>query len=422
VHVVILGNGIAGVTAARHLRKRDAAARITLVSGESDHHWSRPALMYIYLGHMKYRDTKPYEDDFWPRNRIELVRGWVTRLDVEGRRLEFADGRTLGWDKLVLATGSVPNRFGWPGQELRRVQGLYSLQDLVALEQVSPQVRRAVIVGGGLIGVELAEMLHSRGIHVTILVRERGYSNTVLPAEESAMVGRVLRRAGIDLRLSTELVEIHDDGSGAVGAVTTSAGDRLPCELVGLTAGVRPRIELAAAAGLQVGRGVRVDAQLRTSAPEVYAAGDCAEIVLPGGGSLVQQVWYTGRAQGEVVAANLCGEGLAYRPGTWFNSAKFFDLEYQVYGSVPVMPDAQHEHLYWEGPDGLRSLRVVGRGGVVVGMQAMGLRLRHRVCERWIAERLPTAEALARLEEAWFEPELQERPTAAVRAALGGGR
>lgn len=422
MHIVIVGNGIAGVTAARNVRKRDAAARVTLVSGESDHHWSRPALMYLYMGHMRYRDAKPYEDGFWAKNRIELVRGWVERIDREGRRLHFADGRELGYDKLLLAMGSVPNRFGWPGESLRRVQGLYSLQDLIALEQVTPELRRAVIVGGGLIGVELAEMLHSRGVHVTLLVREAAYWDRVLPAEEAAMVGRVVREAGIDLRLATELREVHDDGSGAVGAVTTSAGERLRCELVGLTVGVRPRAELAAAAGLAVGRGVLVDPTLRTSDERVYAAGDCAELQWPDGRRTVEQVWYTGRAQGEVAAANLCGQAMAYQPGVWFNSAKFFDLEYQVYGEVPAKRATEDEHLYWEHPGGRQALRVVARGGRVVGVQGMGLRLRHRLCERWIAERAPVTEVLARLDEAWFEPELSERPVAALQAALGGAR
>ena len=365
MHVVILGNGIAGTTAARHLRKRDDQVKITMVSGESDHHWSRPALMYIYMGHMRYRDTKPYEDDFWPRNRIMLRRGWVVGLDPTQRTLLFADGSKLTYDRLILATGSVPNRFGWPGQALRRVQGMYSLQDLVRLEQASPEVSRAVVVGGGLIGVELAEMLHSRGKHVTIFAREARYWDHVLPPQEADMVGREIREAGIDLRLSTELAEIVDDGTGAVGSVRTTSGEALPCQFVGLTAGVRPRVDVAQQGGVPVGRGILVDEQLQTQVDGVYAVGDCAEIVFDSGEHAIQQVWYTGRAQGEVVAANVLGASLRYHRGIWFNSAKFFDLEYQVYGTVPSRVGGDLEHLYWEDPDARRAMRVVhrGRGG-----------------------------------------------------------
>ena len=114
--------------------------------------------------------------------------------------------------------------------------------------------RHAVIVGGGLIGIELAEMLHSRNIHVTFLVREASYWNNILPAEESAMINRVIREQGIDLRLETELAEIVDDGAGRVGAVTTKTGDRLDCQLVGLTAGVGPNLDLVKTTDIPVGR------------------------------------------------------------------------------------------------------------------------------------------------------------------------
>ena len=156
--IVIIGNGVAGITAARTLRKHTADT-ITVISGESDHFFSRTALMYIYMGHMTYRDTKPYEDSFWRKNRIDLLRGWVERVDTGKHRVILSGGRELPFDVLILATGSRSNRFGWPGQDLPGVQGLYSLQDLELMEQNTGSIDRGVIVGGGLIGVETAEML-----------------------------------------------------------------------------------------------------------------------------------------------------------------------------------------------------------------------------------------------------------------------
>lgn len=421
MHVVILGNGIAGVTAARHVRKRSRDARITVVSGESDHHWSRPALMYIYMGHMRYRDTKPYEDRFWADNRIDLVRGWVRTVDVDDHALVFADDRRLPYDRLVLATGSTPNRWGWPGQDLDRVHGMYSLQDLVSLERMTPALRHAVIVGGGLIGIELAEMLHSRHVPVTLLVRESLYWNNVLPAEEAAMVVRAIERAGIGLRLSTELREIHDDGRGGAGAVTTSTGERLDCQFVGLTAGVRPNLSAVADAPIETGRGIVVDEQLRTSAPDVWAVGDCAEVVAADGEHYLQQVWYTGKAQGEVVAENVLGGARSYERGIWYNSAKFLDIEYQTYGTVLPTPPDGVQHLYWEHPDGRRSVRLVHDRGTFIGLNAMGLRFRHRVCEAWIAAKTPIDQVIARLHEANFDPELHRRFEPRMRAAFAAG-
>ncbi|MDX1503254.1 MAG: FAD/NAD(P)-binding oxidoreductase [Thermoanaerobaculia bacterium] len=419
MHVAILGNGVTGVSAALELRRRRPEWRITLISGESRHHWSRPALMYIFMGHMRYQDTKPFPDSFWGQQKIELLRGWVTRIDGGARRLELADGAALGWDRLLLATGSRPNRFGWPGQDLDGVQGLYGLPDLLQLYETTKRTRRAVIVGGGLIGIELAEMLVSRNIPVTFLVRERSYWDNVLPAEESAMVNRVVRRHGLGLELATELGAVEDDGRGRCAAAVTADGRRFPCELVGLTAGVSPNLAVVEGSGIETGRGVLVDSRLATSLPGVWAAGDCAEIVTPEGErNLIQQVWYTGKMQGETAAANIAGEERDYDPGIWFNSAKFFDLEYQTYGRVNFDVPGER-NLYWEHPSHRHAARVVlSSEGSVIGLQTMGLRWRHQVAERWIAEARPADEALASLPELAFDPELHRRYEGEMRGVL----
>ncbi len=422
-HAVILGNGVAGYTTALKLRELQPTWRITMISGESTYPFSRPALMYVYLGHMRYQDTKPFEDHVWREKRIELVRDWVTGIDTERRRLTRTQGDPIDYDELLIATGSRPNKFGWPGQDLDGVQGLYSLADLKRLYDVTPRTRRAVIVGGGLIGIELAEMVHSRGIPVTLLVRERSYWSSVLPPEESVLVNRQILGAGMDLRLQTELGSIVDDGQGRVCAVITKQGERIDCDLVGLTAGVSPNVDVAKAAGIPVGRGVLVDRTLRTRVPHVWSAGDCAEIDgEPGAKSLLQQVWYTGKLQGDVVAAGMAGSPRAYDPGIWFNSAKFLNLEYQTYGRVNLKVPGESS-VYWERADGLAALRVVYTESGVIGFNTMGLRIRHEVCERWIRDALPIERVLERLAEANFDPEFFTRHeaemTRAFQAQLG---
>ncbi|MEE2829989.1 MAG: FAD-dependent oxidoreductase [Myxococcota bacterium] len=419
--VVIIGNGIAGVTAARTIRRLDPEIPITIISGESDHHWSRPALMYIYMGHMRFEDTKPYQDHFWRKNRIELVRGWVTGIDTDSKQLEIDGKGSLGYERLILAVGSKANKFGWPGQDLGRVGGMVSLEDLAAIEAASPGLERAAIVGGGLIGIELAEMFHSRGIPVSFLVRENNYWSNVLPAEEAALVSQVVRDEDIDLRLGTELREIVDDGAGQACAVVDSQGEHIPVGFVGLTAGVRPNIDVCAGTRIKTSRGILVDGSLATNVEGVYAVGDCAEIVTAGeAGNIIQAVWYTGRMQGELVGRSALGLDAHYDPGIWFNSAKFFDLEYQVYGTVPSeLSPRQEQSVYWQAEDGRRSCRIVLRGETVIGFNLLGLRFRHRVCERWIQEERSLDEVLKNLREACFDPELYRRWDREIVRGLG---
>ncbi len=405
--VVILGNGISGITAARFLRKH-SDCEIVVVSDESDEFFSRTALMYIYMGHLRQRDTRPYEPWFWNKNRIQRVRARIERIGFDEKTLYSTDGKTIPYDKLVLATGSRSNKFGWPGQDLDGVHGLYHLQDLEAMERHSTGLRRAVVVGGGLIGVEMAEMFHSRNIPVTFLVRESDFWNIVLPPEESAMVSRHLREHHIDLRLETELREILDDGRGKCRAVVSSRGETIECGFVGLAVGVSPNIGFLQNSALETGRGILVNEYLETNIPDVYAAGDCVELRQPQPGRrAIEALWYTGRMMGETLAHTLAGRRTAYDPGIWFNSAKFFDIEYQVYGDVQAQSPDAYETLYWEHPNGKKSIRLnyEKASGRILGFLLMGVRYRQEVCEQWLRAGAHIESVLQGLGLANFDPE-----------------
>ncbi|TGE20140.1 NAD(P)/FAD-dependent oxidoreductase [Hymenobacter elongatus] len=409
MRLLIIGNGITGVTAALTARRLQPEAQITLVSDESEHHYSRTALMYVYMGHMRYQDIKPYEDWFWRENRLTLLQATATHFDAEQQHVELSTGQLLPYDKLLLATGSVSRVADWPGQHLRGVQGLYSLPDLARMEQDTQGIGQAVVVGGGLIGVELAEMLHSRGIQTTVLVRDAHYWGSVLPAPEARMVDQQFTENHVAVQYQTELAEILGDADGRVRAVRTTTGEEIACQWVGLATGVTPNVGFAQASGVETDRGILVDKLLQTNVPNVYAAGDCAQHRQPGTNEVpIEQLWYTGRMQGETVAHTLCGTPQPYQRGVWFNSAKFFHLEYQTYGRVPAQPEAGTDSFYWEHESGHHGLRINfenAPGYAVTGFNALGLRLRHTVCEHWIQARTPIREVVAALGAANFDPE-----------------
>ncbi|MFT5764266.1 MAG: NAD(P)H-nitrite reductase large subunit [Saprospiraceae bacterium] len=407
MHIAIIGNGISGITAARYIRKL-SDHQITVISTETDHFFSRTALMYIYMGHMRYEDTKPYEDWFWTKNRIDLKRAYVSKVDSNNKTLHFEKGDKLQYDKLIIATGSMSNKFGWPGQDLKRVHGMYSFQDLEAMEKYSTGLKKAVIVGGGLIGIEMAEMFHSRHIPVSFLVREKSFWDAVLPLEESQMVTRHILENGIDLQMETELKEIVDNGNGEAKSALTSKGENIDCGFVGLTAGVSPNIKFLKDSGIEIQRGVVVNEYLETSVPDVYAIGDCAQAQNPlPGRRPIEAIWYTGRMMGETVAYTICKKRISYDPGIWFNSAKFFDIEYQVYGTVLAKAPENHVSLYWEHAEGRKSIRIVydKETSETLGFNLMGIRYRHEVCEKWIKEKTPIEEVLQQLGLANFDPE-----------------
>lgn len=411
-HIVIIGNGIAGVTAARHIRKL-SDKKISIISAESEYFFSRTALMYVYMGHMRWMDIEPYEPWFWEKNNIELVHAYVESVDPKNKQLHFSDGRQIDYDTLILATGSKTNTFGWEGQDLPQVLGLVNKQDLEKLERVAANkvlCPRAVIVGGGLIGVELAEMLRTREIKVSFLVRENAFWTNVLPRGEAEMISRHVASHGVDLRHETHLDKILADEQGNVRAVLTTGGEEIPCSMVGITTGVTPNIRFLKDSGIICERGVLVNRRLETNIPGIYAIGDCAQQNDPiGNRPPVEAVWYTGRMMGEVVARTLCGAPTEYRPGNWFNSAKFFDIEYQTYGWVfPEKRRKDHEaHFHWIHKDDNKCITIAYHrdSGKFLGINAFGIRMKHEVFESWLNEEKSADYVINNLERANFDPE-----------------
>jgi len=411
-HIVIIGNGIAGVTAARHIRKI-SDKKITLISAEADHFFSRTALMYIYMGHMRWKDIKPYEDGFWKKNRLELKKGFVERVDTKDKTLYFAEGGSMRYDKLIIASGSTTAMYDWEGQDLKGVVGLVSKQDLENLEKFAPnntECPRAVIIGGGLIGVEMAEMLRTRKIEVDFLIRENAFWTNALPKPEAEMISRHIISHGVNLQKETELDKILGDKDGNVRAVITKDGKEIPCKLVGITTGVKPNIQFLSDSGIETNKGILVNRKLETNIEDIYAIGDCAQQREPiGNRAPVEAVWYTGRMMGEALAQTICGNTFEYNPGNWFNSAKFFDIEYQTYGWVqPKQRRKDFEgQFHWKCASDLRCITVSYHkdSNAFLGINTFGIRMKHEVIDTWLNEKRDLDFVIKNLKQANFDPE-----------------
>ncbi len=405
--VVIIGNGITGITAARHIRKL-SDAHITVISDEAAYFFSRTALMYVYMGHLKFEHTQPYENWFWKKNKINLVQARVDKVDFVHKKVMLNNASFLVYDKLIIATGSTPKTMDVPGQHLKGVQGLYSKQDVELMEHNTAGINKAVIVGGGLIGIEMAEMLHSRNIAVDFLIREQYYWASVLPTPEAKMISQHIAQYHINLIPKTELKEITGDNNRAVKSIITSNGTEIECQFVGITIGVQPNVAFLKNTEINIDKGILVNQYLETNITDVYAAGDCAQFMHPKyKHPAIEQLWYTGKMQGEALAQTVCGQKTKYNRGVWFNSAKFLAIEYQTYGTLFNTPAEGDTTFYWQHAKHNIAFRVNFNASnfTVTGFNFIGMRFRQTVAENWIIQQKNIWDVMENLPQGFFDPE-----------------
>ncbi|MEN9938034.1 MAG: hypothetical protein RLZZ387_4613, partial [Chloroflexota bacterium] len=245
---VIVGAGVAGIAAAERLRALVPRASVTVVTDDPAGFYSRPGLAYYLSGLVP-------EGQLFPRSPAELralgltwVKGRAVGLDPRAHRLHLTDGRALPYDKLLLATGATAAPPDFPGGDLDGVMTLDSLDDARRIVRRARPGMPAVVVGGGITALELAEGLRARGCRVHYLLRGARYWANVLDAEESALVEGHLRELGVHIRYHTRVRQALG-GRGSVTAVETEAGDRIPCQLLAVAIGTRPQVELARSGG-----------------------------------------------------------------------------------------------------------------------------------------------------------------------------
>jgi NAD(P)H-nitrite reductase large subunit len=346
---LIIGNSVGGIAAAEAIRSVDKAGVITIVSDESYPVYSRP-LISEYLAQpgpiekMLYR--KP---DFYEKNGIRAVLGEkAVRLDPEAHTVTLASGRTFVWRKLLLATGGAPIVPATPGADLKGVFTFNKLDDAKAIDGFLNQRHnevKAVVIGGGLIGVSVSEALVKRGVGVTIIEMKDRILNTILDEEASAMEAPALAQSGVNIVAGHTVERINSLLTCEVGGVTLEDGRWLPCDMVVIAIGVRPRLELARENGIRTNRGIIVDRHMMTSAPGIYACGDAAEsydFVL--GEDRPTPVWPNAYEGGRVAGLNMAGVATEYPGGTAMNALKYFGVHIVSAGLV-IPPDNDYEVL-----------------------------------------------------------------------------
>jgi NADPH-dependent 2,4-dienoyl-CoA reductase/sulfur reductase-like enzyme/nitrite reductase/ring-hydroxylating ferredoxin subunit len=303
--IVIVGGGAAGFAAAEMLRREKFEGAITMLSSDAASPVDRPNLSKDYLAGKAPEDWVPLRPDaFYSENDIGLqLATEVTRIDPASREVALANGNTVPYDRLLLATGADPVRLWIPGADQAQVLSLRSLADCRAIIARSETARKAVILGASFIGLEVAAALRSRGLEVHIVALEARPLERILGPDMGQFVQSLHEEQGVIFHLDETAVSI------AGNVMTLRSGSSLEGDLFVAGIGVRPRIDLALRAGLLVERGVAVNAYLETSAPGIYAAGDIARWPDPRSGQNIRvEHWVVAERQGQTAARNMIGD------------------------------------------------------------------------------------------------------------------
>ena len=328
---VIVGGGMAGALAAQTLREEGFDGKITMLAQEPNAPYERPPLSKDYLQGKAERDSIFVHPEPWyAEHAVELSLGSaVTSLDSASRTVTTATGERLSYDKLLLATGSKPRHLDVPGADLDGVYYLRNVEDSDRLKIKFAEAKRVVIIGAGWIGLETAAAARAGGLDVTLLVSGDLPLEHVLGPEVAPIFDELHRSHGVDLRYRTTAVELTGR-HGTVTGVMLSDGTRIDADMIIVGVGVAPRTELAAAAGLKIDNGIVVDEHLRTSDPDIFAAGDIAQTYSPRLGRHIRvEHWANARRQGAVAAKAMLGQdAVDVRPSYFFTDQYDLSMEY----------------------------------------------------------------------------------------------
>lgn len=358
---VIVGAGLAGAKAAEALRDKDFDGPIVLLGEEQQLPYERPPLSKEFLaGKKTLGDFTVHPQDWYRDHGVDLrVGARVVSLDPAGHTVGLADGTSLGYQKLLLATGSRSRRVPIPGADARGVRYLRTVDDASALDSALAAGSSLAVVGAGWIGMEVAASARQRGVDVTVVETAALPLLASLGAENGAVFAGLHREHGVDLRLGSAVAEITTEGGAATGLRLTD-GSQISAGAVLVAVGAQPNIELAQQAGLATGDGgVLVDASLRSSDPDIYAVGDIAAAQHPLLDTRIRtEHWANALKQPAVAVAGMLGEAAEYAELPYFFTDQY-DLGMEYVGHAPDYArvvfrgdtDARAYTSFWLGGD-----------------------------------------------------------------------
>jgi NADPH-dependent 2,4-dienoyl-CoA reductase/sulfur reductase-like enzyme/Fe-S-cluster-containing hydrogenase component 2/CRP-like cAMP-binding protein len=426
---LIVGNGIAGVTAAETLRAADPIGTITVIADELFPVYYRPALKDYLAGRINEDKLWARPSTFYQQQKIHFVPGHVVGIQVQQQFVQLHNGQPIGYDRLLLAHGARARQLVCPGQQLAGVMTLRTIPDYQQVVQRLAHARRIVVCGSGTLALESAEALRHLGYEVIHLLRYTAVWPEVLDATASDIVLHEERRAGIEVRTEEEIAEIVGN-NGQVVEVVTTRGTRIPCDMVLIAIGIEPSIDFVRASGIVCGHGIQVDAAMRTNVPNIYAAGDVVEMpdLLSGRTRVIGQ-WYPAIQQAQIAANSMVSiplngsrkslfsdatrekvygmksekssENALEKPAAkldsrFYNATFLYGLDFVSIG-LTTMPQASGYHELIAEPQPRTYRKVIFQQGIPVGALFLGKRHHAFAYKRAIDHRIDLVPVMQRL-------------------------
>lgn len=374
MNYVIIGNSVAAVGAIRGIRSIDQQGNITVLSRERHTAYGRPLISYL-LGGLITEKGMPYlPEDFYRQQRVNLLlNSEVAAVDDAKKRVRLAGGETVPYDRLLVATGGdpfVPPIEGLAGKE--KVFTFTTWDDAAKLKGVAADIDRAVVVGGGLIGLKAAEGLHLLGKKVAIVELADRILSAAFDRPAGRIVARKMKANGIDVITEDTVVKVEGDGAAITG-VTLKSGDFIPCDTVIVAIGVRPAASFLKGSKVEVNRGVVVDDSMATSVPEIFAAGDVAEARdFFSGQKNPMPIWPDAYIQGDIAGTNMAGGNKGYSGGLAMNSIEFFKVSTISMGITNPSDPREYEVLTYLDSENYQYRKIVLQGDLLVGAVLVG--------------------------------------------------
>ncbi len=331
---VVIGCGVAGLAAVEAIRSLDVAGQVTMISDDPHGYYSRPGLAYYLTGEVHDKALYPQTAEDYRKLNFSYVKGEVREINRESRTLTLDAQDSIQYDRLLIAVGAQALPLQVPGAALEGILKLDHMEDAKQILKLARRGKTAVVVGGGITALELAEGLAARGVKVHYLLRGDRYWSNVLDERESKIVEGRLEEDGVKLTHHAEVIEVLGRNNRVTG-VRLLDGKTLRCDLVAYAIGIQARTGLAKQAGLAVDRGILVNEYLQTNDPLVYAAGDVAQVYDPAlKRSVLDSLWSPARQQGFAAGLNMAGQKREYVKTVPFNVTRLAGLTTTIIGTV----------------------------------------------------------------------------------------